>query len=241
VSPTLTTFLFELVNFLALAALLGWLLFKPVRAALEARQAEEQQRRKTLEAQEGALAEQRSQLEAQREAFENETARLRKERLARAEAEAAAIIARAKDTADRDVNRGKRMLEHLDRAQMERLSAAVASTSRDAVARLLTTLHTPDIDQALLRAVCRQLEQHDGSLGAVVVESAAALGDAERAALVTAAGGRAASMEFRVVSSLGAGLRLTTARGLVDGSASGIAAHAERVLSAALADSGTSE
>ena len=34
VSPTLTTFLFEAANFLVLAAVLGWLFFKPVRQAL---------------------------------------------------------------------------------------------------------------------------------------------------------------------------------------------------------------
>ena len=33
-SPTLTTFLFEAANFLVLAAVLGWLFFKPVRQAL---------------------------------------------------------------------------------------------------------------------------------------------------------------------------------------------------------------
>ena len=43
-SPTLSTFLFELTNFLLLAGLLGWLLFKPVRNALQERQASENAR-----------------------------------------------------------------------------------------------------------------------------------------------------------------------------------------------------
>jgi F0F1-type ATP synthase membrane subunit b/b' len=39
VSPTWSTFLFEMANFLLLAAVLGWLFFRPVRDALEKRRA----------------------------------------------------------------------------------------------------------------------------------------------------------------------------------------------------------
>jgi len=230
VSPTLTTFLFELANFLLLVTALAWMLFRPVRAALDARQAADQEGRMAIEARERTLSEERAAFAADRVAFDGEIARMRTERLAAADAEAAAIVAHAREVADRERGRSQRMLAHLEHAQAERLATAVAATTRDAVARLLENLQDGDLDQALLRAACRRMEVAARPPGAVLVESARPLAEAARAAITTAAGPGAASIEFRVVPALGAGLRVTTAHGLVDASATGIAAHAERVL-----------
>jgi F0F1-type ATP synthase membrane subunit b/b' len=235
VSPTLTTFLFELANFLLLAVFLGWLLFKPVRDALEARQLAEQQRATELDAREQQIATGRSALDASRVAFEQETARMRKERLAAAEAEATTVIARAREATDRERDRAGRIRVQLEHDQIERLAMSVATTTRQAVARLLTTLGTGDLDQALVQAACRQLDAAaTGTPGPVLVESAALLDDAARATISRAAGAGATPPEFRVVPALGAGVRITTPRGLIDASAAGIAAHAERALVSAL-------
>jgi len=235
VSSTLTTFLFELANFLLLVVLLGWLLFKPVRRALQMRQAAERQREVALDEQEKAAAKGRAELEASRAAFDRETARLRKDRLAAVEEQAVAIVARAREAAHREQERSQRIVLHLERAQVQQLSAAIAATTREAVARLLASLQASDLDGALLRSAGRQLEAvATDSLGAVLVESAAPLDEGARATMTGATSGHASSVEFRVVPELGAGLRVTTARGLIDASAAGIAAHAERVLVTAL-------
>ena len=235
-SPTLTTFLFELTNFLSLAGLLGWLLFKPVRGVLQARQADETRQADELAAR-GAEAERlRADLEQRRSAFEREMAQLRKEHLAAASQEAAAVLIRAREAANRERDAVTRTLAHIERAQFERLSAAVAATTRDSVARLLTMLNAPELEAGLVQAACRQLRALDGrALGAALIESALPLGADAEAAVRAALNDRATAAEFRVVPDLGAGVRITTARGLIDASAAGIAGQAERMLIDALA------
>jgi hypothetical protein len=103
------------------------------------------------------------------------------------------------------------------------------------VGRLLASLEAPELEAALLRAALRQVQALEViSLGAVLIESAAPLGASDRDVMTAALGTRATSLEFRVVPDLGAGVRVTTARGLVDVSAAGVAAEAERLLKLAL-------
>ncbi|MEZ5417070.1 MAG: hypothetical protein R2708_06990 [Vicinamibacterales bacterium] len=234
-SPTLSTFVFELANFALLAALLGWLLFAPVRNALDARQARERERRQALDEREQATARARADIEAARAAFDADCEQQRTARLAAAASEADAVVTRARETATREVARGQRMLAHVEQAQVEHLATAVGAAAHDAVARLLTSVQGPDLQQALVAAACRELRATRPKAGAILVESAAPLADEPRAALAEAAGGSAVTMEFRELPALGAGLRVTTPHGLVDASAAGLAAHAERVLAARLA------
>jgi len=102
--------------------------------------------------------------------------------------------------------------------------------AREAVDRLLTTIHSPGLDQALVASACRQLDAGTASGGEVLVESAAPLDEPARIALQNAAGIRGSTIAFRVVPDLGAGVRVTTPAGLIDASSSGIAAFAERAL-----------
>ena len=235
-SPTLATFLFELINVLLLIGLLGWLFFKPVRAALQAKQDAELARRNELASQLADAERQRAELERRLRAFETEMAQMRQAHLAAAAQEATATRAQARERDDRERESLMRALAQLERAQLGRLSAAVASTTRASVARLLTTLSGPDLDGSLVHAACRQLAALDGrSLGAVLVESAHPLGDADRAAVTAVLDGHAPAAQFRVVPDLGAGLRIVTSEGLIDASALGIAREAERMLTDALA------
>ena len=172
-SPTLTTFLFELTNFLLLAGLLGWLLFKPVRAVLQARQAAEKHQADELATRTADAERLRADLEQRQRAFEQEMAKLRKEHLATADQEATAILVHARESAERERESTTRMLAHLERAQVERLSTAVAAATRESVARLLTTLNAPGLDAGLVQAACRQLLTLEGrALGAVLIEIA---------------------------------------------------------------------
>jgi F0F1-type ATP synthase membrane subunit b/b' len=234
-SPTVTTFFFELTNFLLLALLLGWLLFKPVRSVLQARQAAEKLQAEELAARVAESDRERTDLDQRHRTFENEIAELRRRHIAAADQEAAATVARAHEAAERERDSIKRGLAQLERAQVERLSAAVAAATRESVARLLTTLNAPDLDASLAQAACRQLEGiQDSALGPVLIESARPLADSVRAAIVAALDAHAPPAEFRVVPDLGAGLRITTERGLIDASALGLARQAEGLVRDAL-------
>jgi F-type H+-transporting ATPase subunit b len=235
VSPTLATFLFELVNFLLLTGVLGWLLFKPVRGMLQARQAGEKKQADELAARAAEADRLRAAWRQRTAAFESEVTETRAARLAAAEREAAAIVAKAREAADREHDRAARTLAHVERAQLVKLADAVAAASREAVTRLLTALDSPDLDASFVGAVCHRLKTLDAkTLGAVLVESAKPVSEQARVAITGALAARASSLTFRVVPDLGAGIRITTARGLIDASAGGLAADVERRLKDAL-------
>jgi F-type H+-transporting ATPase subunit b len=235
-SPTVATFLFELINVLLLAGLLSWLLFKPVRAALQAKQDAERQRREALLAQEAEIAQQRGDLDQRLRAFETDIAEARQQRLAAATQEGAAIRQAAHEVAERERESARRALAQLERAHVERLSAAVASVARESVARLLASVDGHDLDMSLARVACSQLATLDRrTLGAVLVESAHPLDDSARAAVNVVLDGQPHAAQFRVVPDLGAGLRIVTSKGLIDASARGIAKEAERLLADSLA------
>ena len=235
-SPTLTTFLVELFNFLLLVTLVAWLLFKPVRSALQARQATEKRQTDELAARAVEAERLKAELDRRHRAFDEEMAESRKQHVASANEEVTAILARAREAAGRERDSVQRMFGHVERAEVERLSAAVAAATCESVARLLTTLDIVDLEAGLVRAACRQIETlGDGPLGAVLVESARALDAAHETAIRVTIGPHAASTEFRITPHLRAGIRVTTAQGLVDASAIGIAAQAEAALVDALA------
>jgi F0F1-type ATP synthase membrane subunit b/b' len=231
VSPVLTTFLFELINFLLLAALLGWLLFKPVRAAVESRRNQERQRDEELTKRQADVEKAEAEVRDARTAFEADMAQARSARLEAAERDAAAIVRRARDAADAETTRLTGLAERLEDAQLQRLAVAVAAASQDSVRRLLAALEGPDLQSGLVGAAGHALAELDGaSLGDVRVESSVALAAPDRIALTNALGSRATSTAFAVVPSLGAGVRITTSRGVIDTTAAGAAAEAERQL-----------
>jgi len=77
-SPTVATFVFQLINVLLLAGLLSWLFFRPVRAALQARVDAERHRVDELAAGGADIERQRADLDKRRQAFEAELAELRR-------------------------------------------------------------------------------------------------------------------------------------------------------------------
>jgi hypothetical protein len=97
---------------------------------------------------------------------------------------------------------------------------------------LLEQIESPDLEQALVGAASRELAKlaAAGPVAPVIVESAGALDPAGLDALARVAGVAGSEMTARLVPELGAGVRILTARGLIDASAAGLAAHAERAL-----------
>jgi F0F1-type ATP synthase membrane subunit b/b' len=232
VSATWVTFLFEAANFLLLAAVLGWLFFRPVRDALERRRSE-------LEGEQRAAADARAEAEralqdarARRSELEDSLEELRRRVQREAENERERFIEAARAQAQRERETLKEELVSLRRAQARSLARDAAFAAREIVERLLEEMQGPDLEHSLLRAACRELEKlrASGPLAPVVIESVRTLDDAALAALAEAAGVVAADAAHRVDADLVAGLRVLTARGLVDASAAGLAAQAERVL-----------
>jgi F-type H+-transporting ATPase subunit b len=232
VSSTWATFLFEAANFLLLAAVLGWLFFRPVRDALERRRSElEREQRAAAEARATAEREaqearaRRAELEASLEGL-----RERVQRDAEAERQRLMQAARARMQHERETLKAELAAQR--RAQARSLARDAAFAAREIMLRLLEEMEGPELEPALRRAACRGLEalRASGSLAPVVVESAQALEDDALAELVRAAGVAPGDVSLRVDPDLVAGLRVVTARGLVDASAAGLAVQAERVL-----------
>lgn len=231
-SPSWATFLFETANFLLLAALLGWLFFRPVRGMLERQRAELEAERR--EAEEGREAARRELDAAQRRRAELETslAELRERGRREAEREAARLLDEAREQARRERDALESELLALRRSEARARSLDSVGAAREIVVRLLGRIGGPDVDRALLRVARDELAllAAGGALDPVIVESAEPLGSEAISALADAAGVAGDRVGRRIVPELVAGVRILTGRGLVDASAAGLAAQAERAI-----------
>lgn len=230
-SPTLTTFLFEAANFLVLAAVLGWLFFRPVRDSLENRRVQ-QAKQANDAADKLAEAERiRSKIEHKYATLEQELENRRTKSRAAGEQQAALILQQARESARRESDAAKIQLAHLQRSQRERLARVIAETAATAIERLLIQIDQPQLRHFLTAAACREIRSFEGdSLAPVRIESAHPLDQVDRDTLVEALGPAGESAEFHVIENLGMGLRISTNRGLIDASSAGLANFAERQL-----------
>jgi F0F1-type ATP synthase membrane subunit b/b' len=232
VSPSWVTFAFEVANFLLLTALLAWLFFRPVRAALE-------RRRSQLESEQRAAAEARGRAErehedalARRRAEQAELERSRDQLRGEAESEKQALLEAGRAQLKRERGQLDQELNAARRAQTRMLARDAAFAAHAIVQRLLAELKGPDLEELLLGCACRNLGElrARGPLAPLVIESAATLDAGALARLAAAAGSARADVTTRVDPELIAGLRVLTAHGLVDATVSGISAQAERLL-----------
>ena len=233
-APWLATFLFEAVNVLLLAGVLGWFFFKPVRAGLEAereRHAKEETEAAEHRAQAEALA---KEARAALEEGGRETERRRAEILAAAEQQAARAQEDASKTLDAERRALARELEASRQAQAAALAETVGRIGAASVRDLLQALDGPSLDLALVRGACQEVRTlPEAARRAATVESARPLDPEGRRLLQDALG---AEFTERTVAELGAGVRVTTTAGQVDASALAIARRAARELAAAAGD-----
>lgn len=234
-SPWLTTFLFEAANFLILAAALTWLLFRPVRNAIE-------KRRESIAQEQQQADEKRAEAERVHSEIEQRFAKLDQElhnqrEAARKEAahEAEQIVSEARNAADRERAALKRQITYLEHSRIERLSQIIAATAGQAVERLLKDLADTDLETLLLQEGCQRLKSlRDDLTAPIVVESAQDLSEAEKSALKEVIESSGQSIEFHTTDEWKIGLRISTNRGLIDLSEAGLAKFAERALAAQL-------
>ncbi len=231
-STTVADFLFEAANFLILALALGWVLFKPVRKALDAeraRRAADEERVATMRADAEALA---AEANGARAGMEAEIEKQRQQILSAARAQADEITADARAERERELETTRREVEAARAAQAEELAELIGQVAADSVRRLLAELDGPSLDLALTRGACDELRQlPDSARKAAVVECAHPVGDEERRLLRDALG---ADPEERTVPGLGAGVRVTTGAGQVDASALALAREAARQVTGAV-------
>jgi F0F1-type ATP synthase membrane subunit b/b' len=224
VPPALTNFVFEAANFLLLAAVLGWILFKPVRRALDAereRHDKEVEEAKRLQAD---AEKQASEARAARGAAGREADERRKEVLDAAKREAAQIVESARTSQLTERHRFEQELAVRREAEAAGLADAVGRVAAESVRSLLGTLDGPALDAALARAARKELDAIPAEARkAAVVESARPLDPASRALLEGVLG---AGFRERVVGELGAGVRVTTPAGQVDATALALARRA---------------
>jgi F-type H+-transporting ATPase subunit b len=231
VSPSLTTFLFEAANFVALAAVLGWVFFRPVQAAIERRRSGLEAERRDADRARADAERRLAEVEARRREVEGGLEPLRAEARREAERQAAAIVEAARQQAGEERARLEHELAALRREHARTLARDAAAAARILVTRLLAEIGGPDVDTALARAACERLAALPEAkrAGSVEVQTARPL-DAETRARFQEVAGPAATVKDRVVPELGAGVRVITPAGLVDASASGLAAWAEQEL-----------
>lgn len=234
-NESLWTFVFEVANFVAFAAVLGWLFFKPVRQALEDQQAKARKIEEDA-AQKLADAERlRREVEAQHQAAASELEAMRVKALEAAKQEAAQVLAEARAQMERERESLKRESLNIHRAQTANIARAVAAATNQTVRHFLQEMTGIELEQALVRAACRELQAFSNdSLAPVTVESAAALDDEAQQSIRQALGPSATTAQFRVVPDLLGGVRIATARGLIDASITGLASFAEHSFSAEL-------
>lgn len=227
-SPAVSNFLFEAANFLLLALGLGWVLFKPVRRALDAERA---QRQKEIDEGNAQRAEAETLVEQARVArrdVERDLDERREQVIAAAKKEAAALLDEARAARQAEKAALEQELEARRSAEVVEVAETVGRVAADAVRELLAALPGPDLDRALLREACNRLQSLPAEARrSAVVESARALDGESKGALQAVLG---ASFEERVVASLGAGVRVTTSSGQVDTTALAIARRAARAL-----------
>lgn len=227
-SPALANFVFEAANFLLLAGALGWVLFKPVRRALDAERQQHEDEQRASERQRALAESLAKEARTAKQVAERDVEQSRQEILNAAKLEAARLLDEARDAARAERQVLQHELEAARNAEIAELASSVGELAAQTVRRLLETLPGPSIDAALVRAACAELESIPvETRRPAQVESAREL-DGDATKLLQAALGGAYTA--RVVAELGAGVRVTTPGGQVDASALSLGRYAGRAV-----------
>jgi F0F1-type ATP synthase membrane subunit b/b' len=231
VSPTLTTFLFETANFLVLAAVLGWLFFKPVRQALADRQAKFESETR-LAAKKLAEAEQAQQeINATRANLQAELNEQRAREFASVKKQADELLDEARAIAKRESDISRRLAARMSDTQKETLAQVAAAAAGNTVGHLLEQIRGPELHAALVESACEQLRSlPKEEISPVKVESTQTLSTEQLSKLRDELGSAADGADFRTIDGLGAGIRISTGKGLIDASVSGLSQFARQSL-----------
>lgn len=230
----LTTFAFEVLNFLVLAWLLSRLVYKPLRRGIEARRAamEEQESKVRTELEEAKTR--RADVEKRSVALDEMEAKAVREASERAAEERARILEEAREDAAAERGRTAQLLEAEREAALVWARHVAVERGTEIAGRMLLDLAPDAIDGLLLERLLRDTDRlsaavaagraHDGGAVEVEVTTARPLDEASgkrlHAALARVAG---AELRFvaRVDPELRAGLTVRVGERIFDASLAG--------------------
>jgi F-type H+-transporting ATPase subunit b len=185
VTFNLWTFLFEVLNFLVLAYILHRLLYRPLRAAIEKRQAENDKARAEVEAAEKEAEAAREQLSAKLAAVDSDRQELLRKVASEAEAEKSRRLDEAAAAAEAVREEARRDAGQLRRDTLAGLEREVGEMAVGFAERLLTQACDASLNDQLTRRLVetvrsvageeREQVRRDVSLDGVVIESATPL------------------------------------------------------------------
>ena len=228
---TLTTFLYELANFVVFALLLGWIFVKPIRKLLDEQAARDAKLEQTAQQHLAEAAELRQQLLDDRQNFNQEMAHQRDAMLSETKQEATNLLDKANQTIKAQREHLSREALQIQHQQLTNLAKIVASSSQQAVENLLKQIHGPSLEGALIEAACQQLKQSPPSGDEkVTVETAAEIDEPTRQKIAQAAGlvSSNGAIQYRVDPELIGGLRVKTSGGVIDSSIAALSSYAEQ-------------
>lgn len=223
-SPAVANFLFEAANLLLLTALLGWVLFKPVRRALDGERARHAQQQADLDRRRAETEAAAAELRAAGARAEQELQRNRQEVLAAARTQADAVLAEARREQSAERTRLEQELVAQRHGETAALAEVVGRVAAESVRSLLGAVQGPALEGALVRAARAGLAAIPiASRRPALVESAVPLDAESRRSLQELL---PEGFEERVVVELGAGVRVTTPAGQIDATARSFARRA---------------
>jgi len=238
VSATWTTFFFEAANFIVLAAVLSWLFFRPVRGFIEERKAHLESARLEAERLRKQAEHELAEAKKLHDEAQASIARMRAEFRAQTAEEQRRSLEASHQLAERQRTELEQEMANRRSEQQGEVTAAVARAAGALTRQLLARIQGPELSQALFTAALPEVRRlrENGRLESLRVEVAEPLTERQLEQLAEAAGVPLERIEPRSVPSLGAGIRVLSQQGLVDGSIEGLAAFATAQLRDALED-----
>jgi F-type H+-transporting ATPase subunit b len=212
------TFLFEILNFLVLAFVLHRLLYRPLRAAIDARKAANEKARTDAEVARKEADETRQQLSAKLADVDRERTDVLRKAAEQAEAEKAKRLAEADATAKGLREQAQRDANQLRQDTMTAVEAEVGTLAVDFAERLLRQAGNTSLNDQLIQHLAELLRglpteeceavRRDAGTGGAVVESAGPIDGTTRETLISAIRellGRACEVTFEVKPALVSG------------------------------------
>ncbi len=225
------TFIYSIVNFVLLVAILYRVLHKPLMDVLERRQQEVEEAKAAAERKEEQARKTQQEYEGRLANIEEERDRILSEAREKAEEARQSTIEKAREGARREVDRLKRDWERRRQDALEQLREDIVDLALDLARRALEDLSDRDVESRLLDRLQAELESLGqeadertrrelfAAEGPVRVVSASELDDERRDAIRSAVaelGPDSVEVDFEVDASLVAGARVEFSSRAVD-------------------------
>lgn len=162
----LSSFVFEILNFLGLLWLLSRFLYRPLKKGIEARRLAQEELAKSSAARLAAIARREEEIARQQREIAELRARVVRETAEDAAAQRARLLTEAKADAEAARAQGEQQLIS-ERREIERAAADLAiEQSTQIAARLLGEVAPHAVDAALLEQLLHAIEAHTGATNA---------------------------------------------------------------------------